>query len=334
VAALIVIAGGGGAAIALSGGGSSETTKKFTVVLHPNDDAAYRARRAKWDEALREIRKQPMGHGLATANQIQQQQGRFVSIGSFNIDNSYLRIGYEQGVVPALLYIAALLTLALGLVRRAIATPDPARAGPALAAAGTLVAYIVVMYPSNAFDGYTALTAWLLAGVGLAPFLVERRAAAVPVPSGGLGDRSPRRAPALGSPRRGAALGRPDVARARVQQVARVLAEEPRRGADVVARGPRGERPAARGLEGVHRALRGVEAHRPARHAHAVADVDVVEVEEVALVEAADRLPRLAACEPEGADGPFHVAAAPDPAALVADPAPEQQVERRRRAPR
>jgi hypothetical protein len=198
VAALIVIAGGGGAAIALSGGGSSETTKKFTVVLHPNDDAAYRARRAKWDEALREIRKQPMGHGLATANQIQQQQGRFVSIGSFNIDNSYLRIGYEQGVVPALLYIAALLTLALGLVRRAIATPDPARAGPALAAAGTLAAYIVVMYPSNAFDGYTALTAWLLAGVGLAPFLVERRAAAVPAPSGSLGDRSPRSAPALG----------------------------------------------------------------------------------------------------------------------------------------
>jgi hypothetical protein len=101
-----------------------------------------------------------------------------VTIGSFSIDNSYLRVGYEQGVVPALLYIAALLALALSLIRRAVSTPDSARAGPALAAAGAMVAYIVVLYPSNAFDGYAALTAWLLAGVGIAPFLVERRAAA------------------------------------------------------------------------------------------------------------------------------------------------------------
>ncbi len=178
LAAIVVLVGGGGAAIALSGGSGSATTKKFSVVLHPNDDAAYRARRAKWDEALRDIRKQPMGHGLGTASQLQQQQGRFVSIGSFSIDNSYLRVGYEQGIVPALLYIAGLLALALALIRRAVVEPDPARAGPALAAAGAMVSYVVVLYPSNAFDGYAALAAWLLAGVGIAPFLAERRAAA------------------------------------------------------------------------------------------------------------------------------------------------------------
>src|SRR5205085_10104647 len=66
--------------------------------LHPSSDAAYQARKVKWDETLREIRKQPMGHGLGTANQLQEQQGRFVSIGSFSIDNSYLRVGYEQGI--------------------------------------------------------------------------------------------------------------------------------------------------------------------------------------------------------------------------------------------
>jgi hypothetical protein len=176
VAAVIVLAGGGAAAIVLSGGTGNATTKTFTVVLHPNNDAAYRARVAKWDEALREIRKQPMGHGLGTANQLQQQQGRFVSIGSFSIDNSYLRVGYEQGILPALLYIVGLLALALALIRRAVVTPDPARAGPALAAAGAMVAYIVVLYPSNAFDGYTALAAWLLAGVGIAPFVAEMRA--------------------------------------------------------------------------------------------------------------------------------------------------------------
>jgi O-Antigen ligase len=173
LAAAVVLIGGGGAAIALSGGTSSGTTKKFTVVLHPNDDAAYQARKTKWDEALREIRKQPMGHGLGTANQLQQQQGRFVSIGSFSIDNSYLRVAYEQGILPALLYIAGLLALAAALVHRAATTPDPARAGPALAAAGAMIAYVVVLYPSNAFDGYTALAAWLLAGVGIAPFLAN-----------------------------------------------------------------------------------------------------------------------------------------------------------------
>jgi hypothetical protein len=171
VAAVIVIAGGGAAAIVLSGGNENETTKKFTVVLHPNDDAAYRARVAKWDETLRAIRKQPMGHGLGTANQLQQQQGRFVSIGSFSIDNSYLRVGYEQGILPALIYIAGLLALTLALIRRAAITADPAGAGLALAAAGAMVAYVVVLYPSNAFDGYTALAAWLLAGIGIAPFL-------------------------------------------------------------------------------------------------------------------------------------------------------------------
>jgi hypothetical protein len=187
VAAVVVLVGSGAAAIALSGGSGNETTKTFTVVLHPNDDAAYRARVAKWDEALRAIRKQPMGHGLGTANQLQEQQGRFVSIGSFSIDNSYLRVGYEQGIVPALLYIAGLLALALALIRRAAITPDPARAGPALAAAGAMVAYVVVLYPSNAFDGYAALAAWLLAGVGIAPFLAGAPARSAQRRSGSLG---------------------------------------------------------------------------------------------------------------------------------------------------
>jgi hypothetical protein len=196
LAAVVVLAGGGGTAIVLSGGNANSTTKKFTVVLHPNDDAAYQARRAKWDEALRDIRKQPMGHGLGTANQLQQQQGRFVTIGSFSIDNSYLRVGYEQGVVPALIYIAALLGCARVRVRRTGTTPDPARAGPALAAAGAMVSYIVVLYPSNAFDGYAALAAWLLAGVGIAPFLAERRSAAR-ARSGLRGDGLAQRAHAL-----------------------------------------------------------------------------------------------------------------------------------------
>jgi O-antigen ligase len=174
--AVIVLVGSAGSAIALSGGGGNETTKKFTVVLHPTSDAAYQARVAKWDEALREIRRQPMGHGLGTANQLQQQQGRFVSIGSFSIDNSYLRVGYEQGILPALIFVAGLLALTLALIRRAAITPDAARAGPALAAAGAMVAYVVVLYPSNAFDGYAALAAWLLAGVGIAPFLADARA--------------------------------------------------------------------------------------------------------------------------------------------------------------
>jgi O-Antigen ligase len=177
LAAAVVVIGGGGAAIVLSGGNGNATTKKFTVVLHPSSDAAYQARKAKWNEALRDIRKQPMGHGLGTANQLQQQQGRFVSIGSFSIDNSYLRVGYEQGILPALLYIAGLLALTATLIRRAAVTPDPARAGPALAAAGAMVSYVIVLYPSNAFDGYTALAAWLIAGVGIAPFLAPVRSA-------------------------------------------------------------------------------------------------------------------------------------------------------------
>jgi hypothetical protein len=113
-----------------------------------------------------------------------------------------------------------------------------------------------------------------------------------------------------------------------------VLGEEALRRADVVARRPRRQRAAARRLKGMDRADRRVEANGPARRSHAMAQVDVVEVQEVALVEPADALPCRAPRQPERADGPFDVTAAAHPAALVADPAAEHEVQRRRRAAR
>jgi len=102
----------------------------------------------------------------------------------------------------------------------------------------------------------------------------------------------------------------------------------------VVARRPGRQRLAAGGAEGVHRAHRRVEPHGPPGVAQAVAVVDVVEVQEVALVEATQALPRVAADQPERAHRPFDVAAPAHPAALVAEPAAEDEVQRRRRAAR
>jgi O-antigen ligase len=169
--AVAAVAVGGAFAIAGSSGGS---TQRYTAIASPGRDAAYQARQRKWDETLRAVRAQPLGHGLGSANSIQVQQGRFDTIGSYSIDNSYLRIAYEQGVVPLLLFVLGLVVLLGGLVHRAATAADPLHAGLAIAAAGALASYAVMLWPGNLFDGYTALTLWLLAGAGLAPFARDR----------------------------------------------------------------------------------------------------------------------------------------------------------------
>jgi hypothetical protein len=156
-------------ALAFTVGGASSA--KYTVLSDPGSDPAFQARQRKWAETAEEIARQPLGHGLGTANALQIEQGRFSTIGSYSLDNSYLRVAYEQGVAPALLFVVSLLLLVAGLVRRGIRSAEWSRAGPATAGAAALVAYMVMLYPSNVFDGYTALSLWLIVGVALAPTL-------------------------------------------------------------------------------------------------------------------------------------------------------------------
>lgn len=143
----------------------------YTFLTDPGKDQAYQARQRKWTETVAEIRRVPLGHGLGSANQLQIQGGRFSTIGTYSLDNSYLRVAYEQGVGPALLFVVLLVVMLVTLGAQAVRGVTWTRAGPSMMGASVLAAYVVIMYPSNAFDGFTALIAWLLIGVGLAPVL-------------------------------------------------------------------------------------------------------------------------------------------------------------------
>jgi hypothetical protein len=69
-----------------------------------------------------------------------------------------------------LLFIATMVALLVGLVRRAVVTVDRHRAGLGIGAAGALVALAALMFSGVFIIGLTALAAWLLIGLGVAQF--------------------------------------------------------------------------------------------------------------------------------------------------------------------
>ncbi len=160
----------GGGAFALTLGSNPDTGRRYQAILNPASDSSYQARLVKWRTAIRDIDTAPLGHGLGTTGRVEQRYGRFANIGSVDVDNSYLKIAFEQGFFVMGLFAAALLLLLIGLARRAVVTLEPARAGPALAACGTLVAMIVVFFVGNYVEGLPALGAWVLVGLGLSQF--------------------------------------------------------------------------------------------------------------------------------------------------------------------
>lgn len=177
VGAAVAIALGGGA-FAYTIGDKSDSSNRYEAILDPTSDASYQARVFKWRSALRDIDNAPFGHGVGTAGRIQVRYGRFRNIGSIDVDNSYLKVAYEQGFFVMALLVGGLLLVLGQLALRAITTLDPSRAGPAIAACGTFVALLVLFFVGEYIEGLEVLSAWLLVGLGLSQFTLEPRAPA------------------------------------------------------------------------------------------------------------------------------------------------------------
>lgn len=94
-----------------------------------------------------------------------------MSVASVNVDNAYLKIAWEQGYAVLALYVVGLVLLLGGLVRHAVATSDPRRAGLAMGAAGTLAAFMVLLSAALYDEGLTALAAWIVVGLGVGQFV-------------------------------------------------------------------------------------------------------------------------------------------------------------------
>ena len=115
-----------------------------------------------------------MGRGLGTAGRTQQQRGRFYNIASFDVDNSYLKVGMEQGFFVMLFFGLAMAVLLAGLMLAAVRETVASRAALLIGAAGALTAMAILFYAGTYVEDLTALAGWILVGLGISVMVWRR----------------------------------------------------------------------------------------------------------------------------------------------------------------
>ena len=164
----IGLAGVGGYALVVA---DSETNSdRFARILSPGEDPAFQNRVTRWEEALDVIDREPFGYGLGTQGLVGQTVNEERQTGPFNLDSAYLKIGIQQGYLVMALFVLALVTLLAGLVRRSLLAEDRWRCALGIGACGTLVAQMIFFFAGIYSEGVTALSAWILIGIGVAQF--------------------------------------------------------------------------------------------------------------------------------------------------------------------
>jgi hypothetical protein len=148
-------------------GGDTRAKSHFGLILTPTQDPAFKRREYKWNTALADVAKHPMGQGLGTAGRVQRQYGRFMNVASYDVDNSYLKIALEQGLWVMVFFGVALAALLFSLARRALLVRDRERAGVAIGGAAALLGMAILMFFAVHIEGLPALFAWLLVGLGV-----------------------------------------------------------------------------------------------------------------------------------------------------------------------
>ena len=149
---------------------SEADRQRYANLLAPERDPSVQARITKWSEAWRDIRSHPLGRGMGSSGEAEKRYSRFASISSYELDNSYLHVATQQGVAMLAVFVASLLMLLGGMMRRGLTSPNRQRAGICIGAVGSLVALMVLMVTGLYVEGLPALAAWLIVGVGLAQF--------------------------------------------------------------------------------------------------------------------------------------------------------------------
>jgi hypothetical protein len=170
---------------------SDSSVTRLENLLKPSDDFAYQQRTARWDEAIDDINREPLGYGLGTVGTVGVLENPENFAGPINLDSSYLKVGLEQGYPILILFVVSLLALLGGLARRAVAAHEAWRAALGIAACGTLVSQIVLYYGSTYIEGIPALFAWVLIGLGTAPFTFVARDAGADARDSGTEVKSP-----------------------------------------------------------------------------------------------------------------------------------------------
>jgi hypothetical protein len=143
------------------------TSERFERILNPGQDAAFQSRLMKWDDAIDEVGGRPLGLGLGTGGSAQLTSGPYLTIASYNLDNSYLKIAYEQGFAMMILFAAVLAALLWRLLRGGVAANDQETAWNAIGAGAALAGIAVLFYTGLYIEAAPAYVLWAIVGLGL-----------------------------------------------------------------------------------------------------------------------------------------------------------------------
>jgi hypothetical protein len=149
---------------------SPEKRDRYARILKPKTDESIQLRRFKWSNAIREIETKPLGHGFGSGGDVFQRSGRYQSIETKNIDNSYLFMAFQQGWGVMCLFIVMLLLIFVTLFIRGVSSSRRPAGATAIGAAGGLLAFSVSMMGGEVVQTTTALVVWIVVGMGLSWF--------------------------------------------------------------------------------------------------------------------------------------------------------------------
>jgi hypothetical protein len=142
-------------------------------IIHPLSDASMQMRFDTWRESAREIVRHPIGTGLGTVGSASGVAGRTV----VTADNSFLKIGREQGLLGLLLFLGGLATLGTAILRRLPRLSPQPQAVAASALAGAF-AFLVMCVFGEFVEQPGKVVFWALLGLAVSMLATTSRRAA------------------------------------------------------------------------------------------------------------------------------------------------------------
>ena len=157
-----------------------ERADRFETILDPANDLAFEDRQLKWEQVLDSVEENPLGRGLGTAGSGQAAAGDTIELADFNVDSSYLKIAYEQGLFVMVLFAVTAGGLLLSLVFGSLRTSSKEAAALGLGAAGVLLSVLVSFYTGMYIETTPIIGAWIIVGLGLSHFVARSKTALPP----------------------------------------------------------------------------------------------------------------------------------------------------------
>jgi uncharacterized membrane protein len=122
---------------------------------------------------LDSVEEHPFGRGLGTGGAPQLTAGETVELAEFNIDNTYLKIAYEQGLFTMLIFIVVVAGLLLSLALASLRTTSRQAAALGMGACGALASVLVSFYTGLFIESLPIVSAWIVVGLGLSCFVAR-----------------------------------------------------------------------------------------------------------------------------------------------------------------